>query len=104
MPLVNIRENSFFKAKNEFKMLPSNENKTNLATESRAYKTCLKKEHSAYYHNLNIELRKLKKSHSKEYWKLLSNTNKKINSDIDINAFFKHFKNLNDGSQIDTNS
>ena len=62
----------------------------------KKYKNTLDKNMRLYRKKKSIELRNLRKSNSKEYWKMLNRGKTKTEPNIPIESLFEYFKNLSE--------
>jgi hypothetical protein len=62
----------------------------------KKYKKTLDKNMRLYRKKKSIELRNLRKSNSKEYWKMLNRGKTKTEPNIPIESLFEYFKNLSE--------
>ena len=67
-----------------------------LKTEYKLYKNFINRKRNIYNKNLHKELRNLKSSKPKEYWKLLNPKKNKPNNSLSANAAYNHFKLINE--------
>ena len=66
-----------------------------LRARAKLYRNFMRQKSNNYYTDLHQHLRHAKKATPKEYWKIINGTHKQ-SSPVDIDAFFKHFKNLSE--------
>jgi hypothetical protein len=62
----------------------------------KKYKNTLDKNMRLYRKKISLELRNLRKSNSKEYWKILNRGKMKTEPNITIESLFEYFTNLNE--------
>jgi hypothetical protein len=62
----------------------------------KKYKNTLDKNMRLYRKKMSLELRNLRKSNSKEYWKILNRGKTETEPNIPIESLFEYFKNLNE--------
>ena len=84
----------FHKARYQFKLRKSYENKERLKMTSNSYKRALKKSHAKFKHDNVQRLKKLKTTNPRKFWKLL-NGEKKDEIETDPQLFFEFFQNVN---------
>ena len=63
---------------------------------NKKYKNTLDKNMRLYRKKMSLELRNLRKSNSKEYWKILNRGKTETEPNIPIESLFEYFKNLNE--------
>lgn len=90
----------FNKAKSAYKMSKTAENKNNLKTQSKNYKTAMKSFFRKFKKNNIKKMRKLKNSDPRKYWKIL-NGNKSNDIKASLDDLYTHFKNVNFSETID---
>jgi hypothetical protein len=92
----------FFKTKNKFKSKNSETNHINMKLASKKYKKMLKHEYANYHKELNLQLKSLRTSNPKEYWKILnqSDGNKNDTCNLGITEVSDHFEKLNSVNPI----
>jgi hypothetical protein len=66
---------------------------------SKNYKTTLYNEYNIYQQQFADDLRKISKTHSKSFWKILNSIRDEkkndSNSDITLNSLYEHLKKIN---------
>ena len=86
----------YFKAKQAVRKCNSEVNKAGLSAASKNYKKAIRKAQRKNRAAWHKELKRLRKAQPREYWKKLR-TNKPNACPIDLNTFYQHFKDLNEG-------
>ena len=95
----------FHKSKYRYKLRKTEENKHSLNISSKAYKKTLTEAQSAYKNSKIKELRNIKTSNPRKYWKFL-NENKKPKTNLSVDMAYEYFSNINlsaDINDTDTN-
>ena len=85
----------FFRVKNRVSFLPDVERSAQLRLASRAYKKVLRTKKRFHQRQVVARLRNLRSGNSKEYWNVLNSaTRSKKGSDMNLETFFQHFRDL----------
>ena len=69
-----------------------------LRARAKLYRNFMRQKSNAYYNKLHKQLRHAKYSTPKEYWRIINGTHKQCSA-VDINEFFKHFKDLSESDE-----
>ncbi|MES9883934.1 MAG: hypothetical protein ABW185_24050 [Sedimenticola sp.] len=92
----------FHKAKFQYKLRQTEHNETQLCQKCKLYKQTLNKYCKEYKQDKVTKLRKLKKSNSRDYWKIINDSNKgKIDIGCPIEKRYTHFKNIGQSESAD---
>ena len=89
----------FHRARKNYKQLKNAVNRVAMKEASKSYKNVLNKSFQDYQQKVADNLRKKSRSDPKGLWKILNNIDKsktQVGENIDLNAFYDYFKNLNE--------
>ena len=89
-----ISRKKFHRAKYRYKLRSTNINKLNVKIKSQEYKKTLSAEQKAYKLSNIKQMRKIKKSEPRKFWKFL-NGNKKLPTEVTVEDCFEHFSAMN---------
>ena len=93
----------FHSARFQYKLRKTFENKEKLKYASKAYKYTVKSSHSKFQQNNIFNIRNLKNSNPRKYWKFL-NSKKKNSVAADAEDLFQHFKDVNFDGNLENSS
>lgn len=96
------KRSQYLKAKNRFRATRTEDDRKLFNTLNKDYKTAIANNRSAYYDKQANDLRTLRRSNSKKYWKI-TKPRKRNNTceQININTLFETFEELNKGPEDD---
>lgn len=91
----HIARKSYTTAKND-------DNYESLSNASKTYKNIMKKSILKYKRTFRHKIRNMRQTSPKDYWKYVNSVNKKsVDPNINIDIFYKFFKNLNENDPAD---
>ena len=96
-----VHRKEFFQAKNELKRNDCPANIEIFKSKSNTFKNTMAAAYNSYHKDLHEQLRQLKSSNPKDYWRILNNAvdKKKDGEQVTLDAFRHHFENLNETNQ-----
>ena len=92
--------NDFHKENFLYKLRQTDDNKHKVKTSSKNYKRTLAIEHNLFKLSKIEQLRKIKTSEPRKFWKFL-NGNKKNTSNIPVEKCFYFFKDINSSQEVE---
>ncbi|MES9881290.1 MAG: reverse transcriptase family protein [Sedimenticola sp.] len=84
----------FHRAKYQYKLRKTDDNKQRLSEKCKQYKTTLNKYYKQYKQEKVNKLRKLRKGNTKEYWKIINGNKNKPDVDCPLEKLYEHFKSI----------
>ena len=96
---IRNKYNKIRKAYNKYK---SDTFKIMLKSVSKEYKSTLRKSRVNFNKTRITNLRKLRTSNPKEYWKILNSEKKTKDKSASLQSFYKYFKHINDPEHLET--
>ena len=94
----NIKRAEYMRIKNRLKKIKTEEARREMRAKAKIYKKIIRKARKSFRKKFHRNIRKLKKSNSKDYWDLLKNADKNdMISKIALKTFRDHFAKLSLG-------